>query len=297
MRPLFVVLVMLSLLPSCQTETDLLFVDGVRVSVIREAGIYEARLGSSSPTLPNGRRTKLYAYRGTPGHHVEVVMSTGDFAPELAGGRVRAGTLVLDRRVRSQERGQPARIVGEVGPDSLFLFRANGSLEQDDGQFSIQVTVFPPFPGNETVDFESLPMLVPGSDLEGELAPGQPQTARGSFYQLFHILAFPGEELIIVMESDELDAYLSWGIEEGGRFEVLEFDDDSAGGTNAGLRVTVGDQGPYLLKAHAFGSSEVGRYTLRVRRIGPIRPMARRGAGGSPVIIEYHPRFIRATAS
>ena len=71
---------------------------------------------------------------------------------------------------------------------------------------------------------------------------------------------------MITLESGDFDAYLAFGRVTNGAWDSIATDDDSAGGTNAKLEVTIGDDGTYLIRANTLSSGETGRYTLKVVR-------------------------------
>ena len=251
-----VVLVML--LAACTLIDGPLIADGEQATILRSGEVYESRFNPGSPRNGAHQSRSLFAFKGLPGEQVEVVLTTDDFTPSLLGGSLRSGSLHPLDRAMGVGPGHPVRIVGEVGADGVYLFRAMAGEEGDGGAFSIEVNVFPPFVGNVFEEPERIPSISQGSLHRGALAPGQPQTSRGSYFHVFRVVANPGDELLFVMESEEVDAYLSWGVAEDGDFRLLAVDDDSAGGLNAGLKVTVGEEGPYFILAHSFGAREVG---------------------------------------
>ncbi|RLB42076.1 MAG: hypothetical protein DRH12_06565 [Deltaproteobacteria bacterium] len=80
------------------------------------------------------------------------------------------------------------------------------------------------------------------------------------YYDLYNFEAEAGEHIIITLESDDFDAYLTLS----GPQEFFAEDDDSAGGTNAKLDVTIPASGIYEIEVSSARPSGVGNYSLKV---------------------------------
>ncbi len=97
----------------------------------------------------------------------------------------------------------------------------------------------------------------------------------GSPYELFVFEGGKEDRVTVTMTSKELDAYL-WLYDD--ERQVVARDDDSGGGTNARLEITLPGAGTYYVLANAYAEGEVGGYRLQVRiekAAGPV------GAGGA----------------
>jgi hypothetical protein len=104
-----------------------------------------------------------------------------------------------------------------------------------------------------------------GDVVQGELERGDDVLAEdGSLADYYLYRGARGEQLVVEMVSEDFDAYLLVGTGSGSRFEIIESDDDGAGGTNARLRVTLPEDGLYTIVANSLSSGETGQYTLRV---------------------------------
>lgn len=110
------------------------------------------------------------------------------------------------------------------------------------------------------------PMLVLGTAASGTLAATDPMLADSSHYDQWAYAGRSGEKIKITMESSAFDAFLILVRQNGGRNELLEEDNDSAGGTNAQIRFTLPSDGVYSVLALSFDN--FGPYTLRVERDG-----------------------------
>src|ERR1043165_755375 len=72
-----------------------------------------------------------------------------------------------------------------------------------------------------------------------------------------------GEQLTITLRSDDFDAWLVLDDPNGPMFE---HDDDSAGGTDSRLTVTLPPDGRYVILANVVQSGKTGSYTLTLSR-------------------------------
>src|SRR5687768_16759372 len=79
--------------------------------------------------------------------------------------------------------------------------------------------------------------LVVGTPASGRLEASDPMLPDSSRYDQWTYDGRAGEKIRITMESSDFDAFLLLGREAGGRVEMLEQDDDGAGGTNARISV------------------------------------------------------------
>ena len=94
------------------------------------------------------------------------------------------------------------------------------------------------------------------------------------YYDEWSYDAVAGERLVIIMESEEIDAYLLVLGDDG--TEVAR-DDDGGTGLNARLDFLAPATGQYTILATSAGSGQSGRYTIRLER-----PAGDRGAAGHP---------------
>jgi hypothetical protein len=104
-----------------------------------------------------------------------------------------------------------------------------------------------------------------------------------SFFNQYAYRGNPGDRLRITLTSTEFDAYLRWGRVQDGWVEAEAYDDDSGGGTNAQLEVTVGGTGVYAVQANSFSAGQTGAYSLTVERLagGPLVAEPELPAGSS----------------
>ena len=104
--------------------------------------------------------------------------------------------------------------------------------------------------------------LVPGGATVAEnLSASDAVRDNGSPYDTWTVTARAGQRLVIIMESDQLDAYL---LLEGQDGAVVAQDDDGGSGSNARIDFRVPQAGQYRVIASSYGSSETGTYRIRI---------------------------------
>jgi serine protease Do len=92
--------------------------------------------------------------------------------------------------------------------------------------------------------------------------------ADNSYFDAYTFEGRAGQRIEIVMMSNQLDAYLILVAPDG---SDLAQDDDSAGGTNAKIDITLPVSGTYTVLANSYGAGEVGSYNLRVAALSDAR--------------------------
>lgn len=109
-------------------------------------------------------------------------------------------------------------------------------------------------------------VIRPGDRVRGSLGESDRTLADGSRYDCFNLRAGAGERISITLRSGEFDAFLS--VMEGANCAnpvATETDDDSGGGSDARLEMTLGS-GPYSFRANAYRAGQGGAYELVVER-------------------------------
>jgi hypothetical protein len=110
--------------------------------------------------------------------------------------------------------------------------------------------------------------ITAGRTVTARLAANDATLTDGSHYHLYEYRGRAGEQLQITMRSDAFDSYLAGGVIQRGELSAADTDDDSAGGTDSRLTVTVGASGSYVIRANSLSSGQTGEYTLLVEVLG-----------------------------
>lgn len=107
-----------------------------------------------------------------------------------------------------------------------------------------------------------------GQSLQGELDTGSLKLDDGSYYDLYRYDSPGNETVVVILESDDFDAYLMAGTLDNGSFNNLGMDDDGAGGTNSRLELRIESAGAYYFRANTISADETGSYTIRLSSAG-----------------------------
>lgn len=103
-----------------------------------------------------------------------------------------------------------------------------------------------------------------------------------SYYNTYLFEGQAGQQVIVEMSSQEIDAYLIL-LDPQGR--ELSQDDDSGGSTNARIVMRLPEDGTYTLLANSYGPNEAGNYTLRVGEVSP-SPATRTNTSPSSILLQ-----------
>ncbi|HBB35334.1 MAG TPA: serine protease [Cyanobacteria bacterium UBA8803] len=116
-----------------------------------------------------------------------------------------------------------------------------------------------PLPSNR----QPLPLALNNSAIAGRLGRGSNVLpVDNSFFDLYAFQGRAGQRLQIDMTSRDIDSYLILLDPNG---NDLAQDDDSGGGMNARIAITLPADGTYLLIANSYQAGQAGPYNLRVQ--------------------------------
>ena len=121
-------------------------------------------------------------------------------------------------------------------------------------------------PSNGGVDVSalagrSLPVLHAGQQVDGTLTPGSVLRSDDTYMNGYYYNGVAGEQITITLRSADFDSWLVIDQPDG---PFRKWDDDSGGGHDAKLTVTLPATGRYIIAANAVAKRSTGRYTLRV---------------------------------
>ncbi len=98
---------------------------------------------------------------------------------------------------------------------------------------------------------------------EGSLTQMSPRLEDGSAYVQHSIDLEAGQQVDIMLDSYDFDAFLHV---RDPNDEIFAVDDDSGGDTNAHLTMIAPMSGRYTILANSYGPDEYGEYTMHIRR-------------------------------
>lgn len=97
----------------------------------------------------------------------------------------------------------------------------------------------------------------------GTLESGDLTASDGSWYDTYPLSGAVGDRYVLRLESNDFDAYLTVVAPDG---DVIS-DDDTGGGTDAQVYVTLDAVGTWEIRANTLRQGESGDYTLTIERL------------------------------
>ncbi len=185
------------------------------------------------------------------GDEIDVTMMAADFDAYLHIWDAEGNSLVQDD---DSGGGLNARATMMVPTDGRYQIIANSFDDNATGDYTLMVRT-----RSITAEIEAGNVQL----ISGALTAASDTMADGSPYEAHEIEAEAGERLDITLASGSFDAYLMVFDEND---EKIAEDDDSAGGLDAQLFVTIPEDGTYRIIANSYGESAQGDYLITIRR-------------------------------
>ncbi|HEX8390725.1 MAG TPA: hypothetical protein VF665_00090 [Longimicrobium sp.] len=231
-------------------------------------------LSSSDPRLPDRTYYDEYMFAGRRGETVIVTLESDAFDAYLYLGTMRRGT--FQELARDDDGGgtQNARLEYRLPEDGTYVIRAS-SLAPTTGEYRITLVGGSSgggwsSGGNGTGTYERPGQnggyIRAGEPVRGRLRTSDPTLDDGGPFHIYRYSGRRGERLSVNLRSVDFDAYLVVGT-PGGRHGIqspLGRDDDSGGGHDARLDVTLPNDGEYAIRVNAVIRG-TGEYTLDVQ--------------------------------
>lgn len=229
-----------------------------------------SRLDGSDPVRSDETPYELYVYRGQPGEQVLVTMRSGDFDAYLQAGRLIGDRFEADVSDDDSGGGTDSQVLATVDGSGSLAILTNIYTAGGSGAYSLSVDPLSGATGNaaeEAAAEAGVLSIGPGGSATGSLTSTDRILADSSYFDAYVYTGSPGDRIRITLTSSDFDAYLGWGRMEDARFSGDIYDDDSAGGTNAQLEVTVDGTGVFAMIANTYTSGQSGDYTISVERL------------------------------
>ena len=219
----------------------------------------QGRLEASDPLTTEGSRYELYLYRGVAGDLLRLTLRSAEFDGFLSGGRFEGASFVSDATDDDGAGGTDAQLNVTVGPSGTYAIQVKSYEAGETGAYTLALEK-----GTPAAPMLVLPISI-GETVNGRLVDTDPKIPDGSHYQLYMFRGRPGQRVVILMRSEEFDAYLYGGRIEAGGFVEEVTDDDSGGDTDARLEVTIPESGEYVIRANSLEAAKTGAFTLTVQ--------------------------------
>ena len=222
-----------------------------------------------------------YVYVGRAGEQITVTMRSGAFDSWLV---VKEPGGSLDVHDDDSGGGNDSQLTVTLPRSGRYLIAANSVGRRATGAYTISVQrgrgrePDRPSGGNGVaitdLNWRRLPAIQAGQAVRGQLTTSDVLRDDGTYMDAYVYQGRAGERISISLQAGSFDAWLVVNDPNG---PLYEHDDDSLGGTDAGLTLTLPHAGPYVIVANSVSRS-TGSYTLTVqtgrgiREIEPINP-------------------------
>lgn len=214
-------------------------------------------LGESSPQEEDGTYYDQYTFRGRAGQTVQITQRSSAFDSYLNVGRMQGGEFQSIKTDDDGAGGNDSRMTITLPSDGDYVIHAN-SLSRATGAYTLTLEPGTPPPPVTSTEIRA------GQTINGTLDGNDPKDTDGSSFDQYVYHGRAGETLTITMKSSAFDSYLHFGRLAGGQFTESQSDDDSGGGNDAQITVTLPENGDYAIRANSLLSSASGAYTLTV---------------------------------
>ncbi|HEX6368759.1 MAG TPA: PPC domain-containing protein [Longimicrobium sp.] len=101
-----------------------------------------------------------------------------------------------------------------------------------------------------------------GQSVTGAIQAGDPHVFGRGAFRAYRFQGTAGQRLVATMESTDFDTYLIVGRVVGPLMDELKTDDDGGENTNSRLRVTLPQNGTYLIVAQSFSEDGAGAFSV-----------------------------------
>ncbi|HEX6926808.1 MAG TPA: PPC domain-containing protein [Longimicrobiaceae bacterium] len=226
--------------------------------------------GTLSPTdATNGddAYSDAYVYHGKRGERLTISLRSEDFDAYLFFAKIVDG-LPSEGTMQGDDDGAG-------GTDALLEV-----VLEEDGEYAVVATSYSPGQtgayrlallsdggiGGEGGNASESTISI-GTSIRGSLGPGDELLDDGSYYDLYTLRARAGQQVEIVLLSNDFDAYLSVGRLTDWDATLIDSDDDGAGGTDSRLLLTIDEDGEYWIRANSLGEGETGAYSLTLTEV------------------------------
>lgn len=206
----------------------------------------------------DGSYFDVYRFHGTAGQRIGVSQHSEDFDSYLQLGSMSDGDFEAEYSDDDSGGGLDSRIIATLSRSGEFLVRANSLSPGETGAYTLVVEELPP-PGPPSVRSIDI-----GQTLNGRLEPSDALLDDGSHYDVYTFHGTAGQRVRVTLRSGDFDAFLAFGRWQDGEIRLTDTDDDSGGGLDSELVVTLPATGAYAFRANSLNAGELGGYTVSV---------------------------------
>ena len=232
------------------------------ISTIRVGDIRVSELGEGDDFTEDMAYYEYFTFEGRAGDRYAANMRSSQFDTYLVIGRWDGSNFEV---IGSNDDGfgdgtTDSRLRVTLPSNGQYAIRATSLTGQQEGQFTLGLEALPPAEPASRTNIRA------GETLNGDLAESDAELDDGSYYDYYVYTGRPGEQVTVTLRSAAFDAYLAVGEASGADgFTELANDDDSAGGTDSEITVTVPASGVLMIRANSLSGGVVGAYSVSVR--------------------------------
>jgi hypothetical protein len=230
---------------------------------IRVGQTVQGSLAETDPAGLERGRFDAYRFNAAAGQQLVATMQSETFDTFLTVGRLYGPVMDVvdtDDDGGSGGEGTNSRMRFTVPATGAYVLIAQSFNEEGRGAYTLSLAQAPvPTTGASQA-------ITAGQPVTGQIADtDNVSDADDALYDAYTFTGRAGQRISVTAESGDFDTFLRVGRMEGADFEELESDDDGAGGegTNSMLRMTLEEDGQYVIRVSPLGVG-TGAYTLRL---------------------------------
>ena len=261
-------------------------------------------LDGADEVFDDGTPFEAFVYEAEPGEEVEITMSSSEFDPYLLLYRVFGGELEEVAVDDDSGPGLDARIRARLDARGTYAVYANAAVAGGEGAFTLTLARPGASGGRILVDgtgagaapvaleLSGAPAAIRGGEpVQGRLEVTDPALSDGSYADTYLFRGTPGERVAITLRSDDFDAFLILGAQDGadGGATLVARDDDAGGRSDARISYTPEGDGALVIQANSYAPGATGAYTLLVERASGVPADARERFAGKWAPVTYEP--------
>lgn len=220
----------------------------------------EGELTDEDEMMPDDTYYDAYLLVGWEGETVRLSLSSPDMDTYLILTDTEGNWLAYDDDAGG---GTDSYLEYTLPSSGAYRVLANTLFAGETGRYTLVWEAGPSEPYTGYVE------LQPGVSLEAEFTEDDLIFEDGSYFDTHFFEGRQGQELRLRLASSDVDAYLMLFDAQG---NWLASDDDSGGGTDALIVLTLPEDGVYMVVANTLLGQETGRYTLTWEEAGSPEP-------------------------
>ncbi len=230
----------------------------------------QGELSSSDTHLSDDSYADYYAFDGRAGQRVRVTLRSQAFDAYMVFGRLNGSQFTSLESNDDGGGGQDSQVTYTLPEDGTYAVRANTLRARQTGAYTIGLELVgsgtPTVPASTATGSASGTVIGLGQTMRGALDASDNRMADGSYYQDFVYHGQAGERITVTLRAASFDAYLKVGRMLTSGYRELGSDDDSAGGTDSRLSITLPDSGDYIIRANTLFKDKTGPFSVTVER-------------------------------